>query len=465
MAAQNNKFTLWVLAWPIFIEVFLQFLLGAADTLMVSSISDDAVAVVGFSNQLFNGLYVLFQAIAGGAGILIAQKIGARQEGDARTISVLALQLVSLIAIVFSIVLAAKPLWFAQMLRYPKELYPLAEIYISIVGGGTLLVAMMFALSTVIRNTGNTKGPMIVAIGMNVVHVAMNYAFIYGAFGFPELGLTGVAISTNISRVLAVIVLFAMFVHAFESRLRFADFFKRAEGRLVRAVLKISWPLGASGGSWVYSQIVIFAFIAILGSKELAARTYMNTLESFCFMLGWAFALAVQIQIAHLFGAGQRDAAYRSAYRALWIGLVVVAVNALLLVPLGEPVLSFFTDDSEIVAMGVSLLLLNVILQPGKMVNMAMTNALNAVGDTRYPMVVGLIVMWSLAVGLSWYLGLHLGWGLVGIYICMILDEYVRGFVVFLRWRGQKYLRQGEQAAQPRDGGGGPAASAPALES
>jgi putative MATE family efflux protein len=443
----KNQFTLWVLAWPIFIETFLQFLLGAADTLMVSSISDDAVAVVGFSNQLFNGLYVLFQAIAGGAGILIAQKLGARQERDARSISILALQLVSCIAVVFSIVLAVKPLWFAKLLRYPEELYGLAEIYISIVGGGALLVAMMFALSTVIRNTGNTKGPMLVAIGMNVIHVILNYGFIYGELGLPQLGLMGVAISTNISRVLGVAVLFVMFVHAFESRIRFSDFFKRVEGRLLRAVLKISWPLGAGGGSWVYSQIVIFSFIAQLGAKELAARTYMNTLESFCFMLGWAIALAVQIQIAHLFGAGLRDEAYRGAYRALWIGLAVVAVNAVILIPLGEPVLSFFTDDGEIVAMGVALLMLNAVLQPGKMINMAMTNALNAVGDTRYPMVVGLIVMWSVAVGLSWYLGLHLGWGLVGIYICMILDEYVRGFVIFLRWKGQRYLRRSETGA------------------
>ena len=142
---KKNQFTLWVLAWPIFIETFLQFLLGAADTLMVSSISDDAVAVVGFSNQLFNGLYVLFQAIAGGAGILIAQKLGAREERDARSISILALQLVAAIAVVFSIVLALKPLWFAKLLRYPVELYGLAEIYISIIGGGALLVAMMFA--------------------------------------------------------------------------------------------------------------------------------------------------------------------------------------------------------------------------------------------------------------------------------------------------------------------------------
>lgn len=71
---ERDRFSLWLLAWPIFIELFLQILLGTVDTLMVSRISDNAVAVVGFSNQLFNALTTLFATIASGAGIVIAQK-------------------------------------------------------------------------------------------------------------------------------------------------------------------------------------------------------------------------------------------------------------------------------------------------------------------------------------------------------------------------------------------------------
>ena len=82
----------------------------------------------------------------------------------------------------------------------PEHLLPLAGTYISIVGGGMVLIAMMATMSTVIRNTGNTRAPMYVAIGMNIIHVIMNYGFIFGAFGFPQWGLTGVAISTVVSR-------------------------------------------------------------------------------------------------------------------------------------------------------------------------------------------------------------------------------------------------------------------------
>ncbi|MCI3920390.1 MATE family efflux transporter [Paenibacillus sp. TRM 82003] len=450
MTDKNKRaFTLWALAWPIFIELFLQFLLGAADTLMVSKISDDAVAVVGFSNQLFHALMTLFMTITSGAGILVAQRLGARKEADARKIAIMAVNVTTLIGLGLSVVLALFPVTFARWFQLPEELFPLAQIYISIVGGGMVLTAMMIALSTVIRSTGNTKGPMIVAVGMNVVHVILNYAFIFGAFGFPQWGLTGVAISTTFSKLLAVAVLIAMYRGAFQQRIELPDL-RLFDRSLFKDILRIGWPLGVNSASWVVSQLLIFSFIAMLGAKELAARTYMNTMESFCFMLGWSIAVAVQIQIAHLFGSGATRQAYRSAYKALGIGMIFVVANALFLYLVGRQALGLFTQDPEILAMGVALLGLNLLLQPAKMINMALGNSLNAIGDTRFIMVTSLLSMSIVATFLSYWFGVRLEWGLIGIYSCMIADECIRGVWAFWRWRGQKYLRRAELEQKER---------------
>ncbi|WP_141502192.1 MATE family efflux transporter [Paenibacillus luteus] len=444
MALANKKLSLWMLAWPIFIELFLQFLLGAADTLMVSRISDDAVAVVGFSNQLFQALTTLFITVASGAGILIAQKIGSRNGEDARTIAIMAVNVSAVIGLALSVLLILMPEQIAALLQLPEDLLPLAKTYISIVGGGMVLIALMSALSTSIRNTGNTKGPMYTAIGMNVVHVVLNYAFIFGAFGFPKWGLMGVAISTVVCRLLATIVLFIMFLSSFERTIGLRDLnvFNR---KLFGEVIRIGWPLGVNMSCWVFTQLLIFSFLAMLGSNELAARTYMNTLESFCFLLGYSIALAVQIQIAHLFGAGRVKEAYGLAYRAMWIGLGVVTVNAFIIFLFGKQLLGMFTENKGIVALGVSLLGMNLILQPGKMINMALGNALNAVGDTRFTMWTSVFSMWLVATALAYWVGIELGWGLIGIYACMILDEYIRGTLSLIRWKGQKFLRKAER--------------------
>lgn len=439
-----GSFSLWSLAWPIFIELFLATLLGTVDTLMVSKVSDDAVAVVGLSNQLFNGLNTLFMTITGGAGILVAQKLGSRKREDARTVGILAVKVTGCIGLGISALLFLLPDQIARFIQMPEELLPLAHSYITIAGCGLAPFALSTAFSTVIRNTGNTRGPMLTAVGINILHVLLNYAFIFGAFGFPQLGLKGVAISTFSSRTIMMLILAYMFVHAFERKVGIADIRLRSR-KLFKEVLRIGWPLGVNSSCWVLSQMTIFMFLAMLGAKELATRTYMNTLESFCFMLGYAIALALQIKIAHLFGAKKWREAYSTVYKALYIGLAIVTVNAALLVLLGKWFLGFFTADPEIMRMGISLLALNILLQPGKMMNMGFNSGLNAVGDTRYPMVTAVFSMWGVAAGLSYWFGLHLGWGLVAIYCCMIADEYTRGILAFLRWRQRKALSLAEQ--------------------
>ncbi|WP_027091607.1 MATE family efflux transporter [Cohnella thermotolerans] len=443
----DNKFTLWALAWPIFIEVLLQTMLGTVDTVMVSRISDDAVAVVGFANQLFNALNTLFMTIAAGTGILVAQRLGSRRGEDARTIAIMGVTVSTAIGLALSALLYTQPRAIARLLHLSDELMPLADTYISYVGGGMFMVAMTAALSTVIRNTGNTRGPMYTGIAINLLHIVLNYVFIFGAFGFPKWGLTGVTVSDNVCRFLSSAILLYMFLFAFERKIRFAEF-RTFNAKLFKEILRIGWPLGVNMSCWVFSQLAIYSFLAILGAKELAARTYMNTLESFCFMLGYAFALAVQIQIAHLYGASRTKDAYKAAYRALGLGLSLVMANALILFALGRQMLGLFTSDSEILAMGVSLLGLNLLLQPGKMLNMALGNALNAVGDTRYIMYTSLASMGLIATGCSYWFGIHMGWGLIGIYCCMIADEYARGILSLLRWRERKFLRRAEAAKQ-----------------
>ena len=443
MKKERQGFGLWVLAWPIFIEVFLQTLLGTVDTLMVSRISDDAVAVVGISNQLFGALTTLFTTFAGGAGILIAQRMGSKRFAQARTIAIMGVTVSLILGIVVSIALFLYADPIARILNISPELLSLSNVYISYVGGGLFMVGMIASLGTAIRNTGNTKGPMYTGILVNVIHIVLNYIFIFGMFGLPQLGLGGIAISNIISRLIGVIVLYTLFRRSFEIKIRLRDF-RIFNGKLFKEILKIAWPLGINSSCWVFSQLIIYSFLAALGAEALAARTYLNTLESFCFTLGYAIALAGQIQIAHLFGAGKLKEAYRSAYRTLFIGLSIVSGNMLLLFLFGRKLLGYFTSDPRIITLGVSLLALNLLLQPCKMLNMAMGNSLNAIGDTRYTMYTSIVSMSLIGVGCSYWFGISVGWGLTGIYCCMIADEFVRGLLVLIRWRGRKVLRQSD---------------------
>lgn len=433
MKALNNM-SLWALTWPVMIEMFLQFAIGTADTLMVSRISDDAVAVVGFANQFFNAVLLVFMLVASGAGILIAQRLGANKLQDARILATMAVMLTGGMGVVVSIVIYFGAGWFAEVLQVPQEILPLADTYMTVVGAGMFLTALNAALSTCVRNTGDTRSPMYIAFGMNIIHVVLNALFIFGLFGFPKWGLFGVALSTVIVRLLAVLILLRLFRHAFGAKLEWPEFL-RFDLKMLKEVFRIGWPMSVQGVSWTTSQLTIFSLIGVMGAQSLAARTYMNTMESFAWMIGWSLAMAVQIQIAYFYGSGRHREAYYSCYRAMGIGMLLVTLNTVLILTFRESILSYFTEDRWIVEMAMTLLWLNLILQPGKMLNMALGQSLNAIGDTRFPLWVTLPSMWLVSVGLTYALGLSLEWGLYGVYASMILDEYLRGIVLWFRWR------------------------------
>lgn len=439
----SAKMSLWTLSWPIMIEMFLQFALGTADTLMVSRISNDAVAVVGFANQFFNAVMVVFMLVTSGTGILIAQRLGAGQHRDARMLGTMAIMITSALGVIVSVSIFFGAGMFAEALNVPTEILPLADDYMTIVGTGMILTALNVALSTCVRNTGDTKSPMYIAFGMNILHVILNACFIFGSLGFPKWGLTGVAISTVVVRLLGALVLLRLFRYAFGSKIAWREFLQY-KVRLLKDVLRIGWPMSLNGASWTLSQLAIFSLIGIMGTQELAARTYMNTMESFAFTVGWSLSIAAQIQVAYFFGAGKFKDAYNSCYRALGIGLLLVTLNTGIMLVFRESILNYFTEDTWIIDTAIKLLWLNLILQPGKMLNMALGQSISAIGDARYSMFLSLPCMWILAFGLSYVLGLSMEWGLYGVYVGMILDEYTRGIVMWFRWR--KHRKSGKLA-------------------
>ncbi|UUZ81096.1 MATE family efflux transporter [Paenibacillus sp. P26] len=436
---ENAKMTLWGLGWPIMIEMFLQFMIGSVDTLMVSHISDQAVAAVGICNQFFQVVLVLFVTLDSGMGVVVAQKLGAGKHEEARKAAITATVLNMYLGAALGLVLlfAAAPV--AVLLQVPADVMPLAVPYLTVVGGGTFFTAVVLSLNTVIRNTGNTRGPMLVGIGMNVIHIIGNFVFIYGALGFPEWGLYGVAWSTNISRIAAMLVLFYLFRSAFPVFIRLRDL-KRIDVPILKEIARIGWPMSINAASWTFTQMIIFSLIAVMGTHELAARTYMNTIESFSFLCGWSIAMAVQIQIAHLYGAGRIEEAYKAAWKAFYAGVAVVMVNTLVMYLFGKPIIRLFTASPEIVQLCLVLLGMNLLLQPAKMVNMTFGNALTAAGDTRFIMRTGIFSLWVVSVGLTYWLGLALGWGLLGVYIAMIADEFLRGLLAVIRWKRKMWV-------------------------
>jgi Na+-driven multidrug efflux pump len=123
--------------------------------------------------------------------------------------------------------------------------------------------------------------------------------------------------------------------------------------------------------------------------------------------------------------------------------MIITLSGSVLLAIAGPSILSAFTDNEEIIQMGVWVLVIDVFLEIGRTSNIFAGSTLRATGDTIYPFVVGVIFQWSIAVGLSYVIGIPLGYGLVGMWVGFALDENIRGVILLRRWRSGKWRSKG----------------------
>ena len=435
----EKKYTLPRLVWPIAVELYLFFLLGITDTLMMSRISDGAVAVSGLSNHFFEFVIVSFELICGGAGIMIAQNIGAKKMRSARRAATMAFALAFGIGLLLSVIIFFAASGIASILQMPVDFRDMGVTYIKIVGLSTFAISGMMALSAAIRNTGNTRGPMLVTLFINLLHIGLNYILIFGHFGFPRMELEGAAISTATTRIIGLLILFWMFRKAFGTRIRWKEFIL-FDRKLLRKISDVGLPMAGSAISWSLSQLVLVALVASMGTTMLATKTYMNMMEAFAYLGGWSLALAVQIQVGYLYGADLHERAYRSPFVAFRWGLLITMLNVVILLIVGRDVLQYLTDNPTIIQVGTILLWVNIILQPLKFTNMPLATAINAVGDSKYMFKINALSMWIISIGGTWFFGKSLEWMLFGVYLAMGLDELTRGIFVFRRWMSKAKL-------------------------
>ncbi|MDC3417231.1 MATE family efflux transporter [Aquibacillus salsiterrae] len=437
----TKELSLFALTWPIFIEILLYMLMGNADTLMLSQYSDYSVAAVGVSNQIISVVIVMFGFVAAGASILVAQNLGAKQESTAGTIAVTSISLNLWFSLVLSLVLYFFSDPILNLMDLPAELMDEAITYMNIVGGFIFVQASIMTVAAILRSYGHTKDTMYVTIGMNIVNVIGNYFVIFGPFGFPILGVQGVAMSTTISRFLGFIVLLWILWKRSDYSLPVASFFRYKKNH-VKALLSIGVPSAGEQLSYNTSQMAITYFVAQMGTVAITTKVYVQNIMMFILLFSIAIGQGSQILIGHMIGAGNIEGAYKRCMKSLQISIFISLFVAVVVYFSSDFLLAIFTDNSSIIEKGALLLLVTVLLEPGRAFNLVVISSLRATGDVKYPVYIGIIVMWGIGVTSAWFFGIFLGLGLIGIWIAFVADEWLRGLFMLKRWRSKEWVKR-----------------------
>ncbi|WP_431794583.1 MATE family efflux transporter [Bacillus altitudinis] len=434
--SEKSHPSLFALTWPIFIEISLYMLMGSADTLMLSQYSDNSVAAVGVSNQLLNLLIVMFSFITTGTTIVIAQLLGASRKQEATQVAYVSLGTNFLISFVISLLMFVLAVPILHMMGLSSELMPDATVFLQIVGLLSFIQALIMTYSAILKSYGFTRDTMYVTIGMNLLNVAGNYLVIFGPFGFPVLGVMGVALSTSFARLIGLTAMILIVRHRIGLQFSFKRMFYIQRTHL-KKLLKIGIPSAGEQLSYNGSQMIITLFITFMGTQALAAKVYTQNLMMFIMLFGAAISQGTQILIGRLIGAKEFDAAYRRCMKSLYWAIAISLLSSTALSLSSTHLLTFFTSNSEIIQIASVLLILTIILEPGRSFNMVIINSLRAAGDAKFPVYMAMISMWGIGLPIAYLLGIQLEMGLIGVWISFIVDEWVRGIFMYRRWRSR----------------------------
>lgn len=434
----NKNTSLFLLTWPILVELLLQMLIGNVDQMMISRYSQNAVAAIGNVNQIMNLLLITFNIITMATTIMVSQYLGSNNKEKVSEVYSLATYTNLFFSAILGIVMVFGHGPMFKMMGMPEELYRDATIYIVIVGGLIFLQGVFMSYAAIFRSNGLMKQTMIISFVVNFINIIGNFIFLNGLFGLPKLGVTGVALSSVLSRLIGLIIVMIIFNRKLDAKISIS-YLRPFPKDTFKSLLKIGLPSAGESLSYNIAQMWILSCVNRMGTYVIATRVYSNMIASFSFIYASAISTATQIIVGHLVGAGDIDDADELVLKTLKPTVLVSVVMSVILFLCSDFIFGLFTQDPVMIALGKQIMFVEIFLEIGRTFNLVIIRSMHAAGDIKYPVIIGIISMWGVAAFLSYVFGVVLGMGLVGVWIAMALDELLRAVLVYRRWKKGKW--------------------------
>lgn len=426
------------LALPVAATQVGTMLLGFVDTVMLGRVGTDALAASAIANVWIYGTTQLALGTLFGLDPIVAQAHGAGR-GD---VAGRALQRGLVLSLLLSIPVAL--VWLASerflvATGQDATLARMAHEYTIVQLPSVPFFLAFHALRQYLQGREMVRPALFVMVIANVVHVAGNWALIFGHAGLPALGLVGAGIATSLTRIACFGILvwwvLALDLHAGAwvpwSRDAFA-------WRGLREILRFGIPVGfqTSLEVWAFSGAALLA--GLLGATDVAAHSIVLNMAALSFMLPLGVGLAASTRVGNLIGAGRPAEAQRAAWVAIALGAAVMTLSAGVFV-LGRAWLPrIYTNEAGVVALCAAILPIAAAFQIFDGIQVVGCGVLRGMGRTRPAAIFNLLGYWVLGLPLGGWLGLRAGWGLGGIWwgLASGLAFVAILLVAWVHWRG-----------------------------
>ena len=426
----------FLLAVPMILELIMESTFAVVDIYFVGTLGASAVATVGLTETYLFLLYSIAMGLSMAVTAIVARRVGEKDRDQAGIAAVQAIFIAVLISLPFS----AAGIFFAQDLLQLmgaddwtlQHGYP----YMQWMFGGNAVVILLFIINAVFRGAGDAAIAMRVLWLANGLNMILDPALIYGWGPFPEMGIEGAAVATNIGRGIGVTVqLWVLFrggkhLQSIRTHLR-VDW--SVIGRILRTSLGGIGQMIVGMTSWIF----VMRIIAEFGSTAVAGATIALRIMMFTMMPAWGMSNAVATLVGQNLGAGKPDRAERAVWvTGIWNMAFLVCV-AIVYFNFSDSLVGLFTDDAQVIAVGAKWL---TIVSYSYFVYgwwMVAVQAFNGAGDTITPTKINLVFFWLIQIPLSYFMAKSLEMGYSGVFWAIFISETSVGlFTMWLFTRG-----------------------------
>ena len=409
-----------LLAIPMVLEMIMESLFAVVDIYWVSRLGKDAAATVGLTESLMTLIYALAIGLSIGAMAMVARRIGEQNPEGAARAAVQAIAAALLLSILIAIVAAPFAPKLVALMGGAPWVVEHGSAFTRIMLAGNATVVLLFMINAIFRGAGDAAIAMRVLWLANWINILLGPCLIFGLGPFPELGITGAAIATNIGRGTGAL-------YALSRLIRSGGRFdiQRKHLRLEPSIMLRLIRLSATGTFQVFigmaSWIGLVRIISSFGSDAVAGFTFGIRVILFALLPSWGMANAAATMVGQALGAKNPERAERAVWKAGFYNMIFLGTVGLLFIFFAPQIIGFYTPDPNVAQYGIDCLRIVAYGFLFYAYGMVLGQSFNGAGDTWTPTVINLFVFWLWEIPLAYVLSVLLGLGPRGVFISMMV--------------------------------------------
>ncbi len=419
---------IFLLAIPMVLEMVMQSAFMLVDSLFVSRLGSEAMAVVGLTAVVFSLVLTLAHGLGEATTAMVARRAGEKRFSAAAQAAAQALTLGSAIAIVVGAVGALSADRILTWMGASASLANTGLDYMAITLGGSITLFFVLIGNSILRGAGDAAlalRSLWLANGLNIV---LDPILIFGLGPVPAFGLIGAAMASVTGWGIAGVYQIWILTRG-RGRLRIRRQDLKLDRQVLVGLVRIAVPASLDNMLGSASYLLLFRIVALFGSPALAAFTICTRLFLLAESPSWGFGNAAAALVGQNMGAGRPWRAERTAWRVAFYNMLIQGTIGILYMTFAGSLMRLFSNDREVIEIGTSCLLWvaagYMIYGYGNVISQSFSGA----GDTVTPTLINAGAMWLCQIPLAYSLAVVLAFGPRGVFIALLVSESILALV------------------------------------